>query len=69
MDQEYIDVLRLNPNHRFEQVSTRSENRKGHDTDFYEYREYDQDGNLVGTFTIADSMCIYPPQKRTIRRL
>lgn len=69
MDQEYIEALKLNPDHRFERISSRSENRKGQDTDFYEYREYDTDGNVIGTFTVADSTGIYPPQKRTIRRV
>lgn len=69
MDDEYIKVLKLDPSHRFERVSSRSEQRKGRDTDFYEYCEYNAQGELIGMFTVEDSMSIYPPQSRTIRRV
>lgn len=68
MDEEYIEALNLNPNHRFEFISGRSEDRKGRDTDYYTYREYDEQGNDLGTFTIADTTSHFPPQRRTITR-
>ena len=35
MDEEYIAALNLNPNHRFELIGRRNEDRKGRDTDYY----------------------------------
>nr|DAY72354.1 MAG TPA: hypothetical protein [Caudoviricetes sp.] len=69
MDAEYIKALNLNPNHKYELISRRSEDRKGRDTDYEQYREYDEQGNDLGTFTIADTTSHFPPQKRTITRV
>ena len=68
MDEEYIAALYLNPNHRFELIGSRNEDRKGRDTDYYTYREYDEQGNDLGTITVADTTSHFPPQRRTIRR-
>lgn len=40
--------------------------RKGQDTDVYIYDELDENGELVRTLEITDSMSIYPPFKRSI---
>lgn len=67
MDQKYIDDLKLNPKHRFEMKNTEIKGaRKGWDTDFYTYDEFDEDNNLVRTFTVKDSTKTYPPFTRIV---
>lgn len=69
MDAEYIRVLKLNPNHKYERVRSWNEDRKGRDTDYCTYREYDEQGNDLGTFTVADTTSHFPPQKRSISKV
>jgi len=69
MDSEFIRVLNLDPSHRFELLGRDSEQRKGRDTDFFHYREFNEQGEEIGLFTVEDSMSIFPPQRRTIRKL
>ncbi|MFV9712674.1 MULTISPECIES: hypothetical protein [Pantoea] len=69
MDSEFIRVLNLDPSHRYELLRRESEQRRGRDTDLFHYREFNEQGEEIGIFTVEDSMSIYPPQRRTIRRL
>lgn len=62
----YKDQLGIPAEHEFVQTSSRNEQRKGRDTDIYDYDEKDENGNLIAKYTIRESMSIYPPQTNTI---
>jgi len=69
MDNEFIRILNLDPSHSFELLRRESVQRRGRDTDLFHYREFNEQGKEIGIFTVEDSMSIYPPQRRTIRKL
>jgi len=62
----YKEKLEIPKDHDFVRTSMKSENRKGQDTDIYTYEEMNTKKELVARYEVRDSMCIYPPQKRTI---
>jgi hypothetical protein len=62
----YKEKLEIPDDHDFVRTSMKSENRKGQDTDIYTYDEMNTKKELVARYEVRDSMCIYPPQNRTI---
>lgn len=69
MDSKFIRVFNLDFSHRFELLGRDIEQRKGRDTDFFHYREFNEQGEEISILTVKDSISIYPPQRRTIRKL
>lgn len=67
MDELYIKDLNLNPKHRFELKKTDFRGaRKGWDSDYYTYDEFDENNEFVRTLTIEDATKTYPPFNRVI---
>lgn len=62
----YRVKLEIPNKHTFTLTSSRSEQRKGRDTDIYEYEEKNIDGDILAKYIIRDSMSIYPPQSTVV---
>lgn len=62
----YKEKLGIPTEHEFLRTGTKSEQRKGRDTDIYNYDEKDTDGNLIFRYEVRDSMSINPPQNTTV---
>ncbi|WP_220775253.1 hypothetical protein, partial [Shewanella glacialipiscicola] len=52
--------------HEFVRTNSKSEQRKGRDTDIYEYDEISAEGDLIAKYIVRDSMSIYPAQSTTV---
>lgn len=57
------EVIPHAPGHTFRQLSTRSSERRGQDTDYYTYEELNEAGDVVAIYELSNAMSIYPPQK------
>ena len=64
MAEQYRELLGVQSDHRLVQTDTKSEQRKGQDTDIYWIDEYDSNDLLVNQYVVKDSMSIYPPFKK-----
>jgi hypothetical protein len=62
----YREKLGIPIEHEFVGTSSKSEQRKGRDTDIYGYDEKNSDGEIIAKYIIRDSMSIYPPQNTTV---
>lgn len=61
MIEEHKKKIGVSDKHDLVQTDTKSEQRKGRDTDYYYYDELDTDGNVVSKYEVSESMSIYPP--------
>lgn len=62
----YKEKLGVPDEHELVQTSSKSEQRKGRDTDIYDYDERNADGAVIAKYVVRDSMSIYPPQSTTV---
>jgi hypothetical protein len=62
----YREKLGIPEGHEFISTSTKSEQRKGRDTDIYGYDEKNVDGDVIAKYVVRDSMSIYPPQSTIV---
>ena len=62
----YRDKLNIPEEHKLVRTSSKSEQRKGRDTDIYGYDELNSNGEIIAKYVVRDSMSIYPPQNTTI---
>jgi hypothetical protein len=62
----YREKLGIPEDHEFISTSTKSEQRKGRDTDIYGYDEKNVDGDVIAKYVVRDSMSIYPPQSTIV---
>lgn len=62
----YEEKLNIPKGHKLVRKSSKSEQRKGRDTDIYGYDELDQNGQLIAKYIVRDSMSIYPPQSTIV---
>ena len=62
----YKEKLGIPDNHTLEKTGSISEQRKGRDTDIYNYDERDKAGDVIARYIVRDSMSIYPPQDSTV---
>ncbi len=69
IDDEIVQQLGLNKNHRFELKSSYSNDKGGWDADIDTYEEFDENGDLIRIFTVRDKTKKYPPFTRRISRV
>ncbi|MBB1274924.1 hypothetical protein [Psychromonas sp. SR45-3] len=62
----YKEKLGIPEQHELVRTSSKSEQRKGRDTDIYEYDEKNAEGEIIAKYIVRDSMSIYPPQSTTV---
>ncbi len=62
----YKEKLGIPQEHELVRTSSKSEQRKGRDTDIYSYDEKNSCGELIAKYVVRDSMSIYPPQSTTV---
>ncbi|MGR6861789.1 hypothetical protein ACU5EH_20855 [Aliivibrio salmonicida] len=62
----YKEKLGVPKEHEFVGTSSKSEQRKGRDTDIYGYDELNVNGEIIAKYVVRDSMSIYPPQSTTV---
>jgi len=62
----YKEKLGVPNEHELVRTSSKSEQRKGQDTDIYGYDEKNTDGEIIAKYIVRDSMSIYPPQSTTV---
>ena len=62
----YKEKLGVPTEHEFVSTGSKSEQRKGRDTDIYSYDEKNTDGEVIAKYVVRDSMSIYPPQSTTV---
>lgn len=62
----YKEKLAIPEQHELVRTSSKSEQRKGRDTDIYTYDEKNTAGEVIATYIVRDSMSIYPPQSTII---
>lgn len=62
----YKEKLGIPEQHEFVRTSSKSEQRKGRDTDIYGYDEKNAEGEVIAKYVVRDSMDIYPPQYTTV---
>lgn len=62
----YKEKLGIPNQHELIRTSSKSEQRKGRDTDIYGYDEKNEEGEIVAKYIVRDSMSIYPPQSTTV---
>lgn len=62
----YKEKLGIPDQHELVRTSSKSEQRKGRDTDIYGYDEKNTEGEIIAKYIVRDSMSIYPPQSTTV---
>jgi hypothetical protein len=62
----YKEKLGIPNGNELVRTSSKSEQRKGRDTDIYGYDEKNQDGEIIAKYVVRDSMSIYPPQSTIV---
>jgi len=62
----YKERLKIPENHNLVQTSSKNEQRKGRDTDIYDFDELNEDNEVIAKYVVRDSISIYPPQTTTI---
>ena len=66
MIEELRKKFNIPDDHKIVQVETKREQRKGQDTDIYQYDELDPAGNIVARYVEKDSTSMYPPFGRHV---
>ena len=61
MSQEYKKKIGIPVEHDFVQIDHKWQQKRGQDTDTYQYNEIDKEGEIVGKYIVIDSTSIYPP--------
>lgn len=62
----YEEKLGIPANHQLVSKGSSNEQKKGRDTDIYNYDELDEQGTIIAKYSVKDSMSIYPPQKTIV---
>ena len=62
----YKEKLGVPVEHELVSTCSKSEQRKGRDTDIYSYDEKNTDGEVIAKYVVRDSMSIYPPQSTIV---
>lgn len=66
MEDSYRKQIGIDPSHIVTKIDDDRENRKGQDSDFYQYNVHASDGTLVDQLEIKDSTGTFPPNRRTV---
>lgn len=66
MSEEHKKKIGIPPQHNLVLTSSKWEQRKGRDTDYYFYNEVDANGTVVAQYEVSESMSIYPPFGTTV---
>ncbi|WP_205899465.1 hypothetical protein [Pseudomonas viridiflava] len=66
MSAEHRKLIGIPDDHGLKHTGSKSEQRKGRDTDIDFYDETDAQGNVIAQYEVRDSMSIYPPQGTTL---
>ena len=61
MSDEHKQLIGIPAEHTLVQTSSKTEQRKGKDTDIDYYDELDANGQLVAKYEVKETMSIYPP--------
>ncbi|HCS64831.1 MAG TPA: hypothetical protein DIW64_12575 [Cellvibrio sp.] len=61
MSEEHKIKMGIPENHTLVSTGSKSEQRKGKDTDYYFYNEVDEGGNVLAKYEVSEAMSIYPP--------
>lgn len=62
----YKEKLGIPDEHELVSTGSKSEMRKGRDTDIYCYDEKNAEGEVIAKYVVRESMSIYPPQSTTV---
>ncbi|HBN6184662.1 TPA: hypothetical protein L3M65_003793 [Vibrio parahaemolyticus] len=63
---EYIEELNLDPTHRYKLINSSWHRDNSHEADLHTYKEFSPSGELIGSFTVVDTITLKPPFDRKI---
>jgi hypothetical protein len=66
LSEEHRNKIGIAAGNTLKSTGTKSEQRKGRDTDIYFYDELNEAGDLVAKYEVRESMSIYPPFTNTV---
>jgi hypothetical protein len=66
MSEELRKKFNIPDDHKIVQVETTWKQKRGQDTDTYQYDQIDPTGNVVARYLETDSTSIYPPFQRHV---
>lgn len=61
MSEEHRKLIGIPESHKLQHTGSKSEQRKGRDTDIDFYDELNESGETVAQYEVRESMSIYPP--------
>lgn len=66
MSEEHRKLIGIPAGHELKHTGSKTEQRKGRDTDIDYYDEINEAGKVIASYEVRDSMSIYPPQNSTL---